>query len=527
MDAAALAAVPLGGGWRLRLGATSVDVISSLAWDNGLEEAQPSVLRLGAALEPRPGWWLAFQQDHLDRQGLGGTDQWRVGAQATFLSSHLAVRAGATQADGSTLFATAGLGGRLDLAAGRLEADYALVAPADATDFTALRHLVEMRWRFGAPPEPPAAVTQEYRDKSGHLRMARIALVKAPKDVKSWDLQLKDKHGRVVRVLHGKGPLPPAVVWDGKDEMGQSVEAEGVTYDLRASRAGGTLVQHHALLAPAAEQGLDEVLASSEGADYGLRATAGGAQRVKPKIALKGAGELAVSQADFDLGGLKGADEASAWEVRIVDAGGKTVRKISGHGKPPRSVRWEGTDDLGQPVESSLGASYEVRVTSASGEESLAAAAPVVSAAAFADLAETADKAAVQSSDLPKPGCWKDERLGGVTCMFSFPRASAELTEADQEVVGYAAAVARRQGYRDVVIDGHADNEGDRDVNFSLSQRRADAVLKSLLEQRAPVFSSAVVKGWADTRPLTHNEDEPGRARNRRVELHFMAPDQE
>ena len=53
--------------------------------------------RLGAALQQAPGTWLAVEQDHLDRQGNGGVDQWRAGAQLSLWGRRVALRAGATE----------------------------------------------------------------------------------------------------------------------------------------------------------------------------------------------------------------------------------------------------------------------------------------------------------------------------------------------------------------------------------------------------------------------------------------------
>ena len=169
MDAGAALSIPLGGDWRLRAGVAASDLASSLAWADGLEEVQPSVLRYGAALEPAPGTWLAVQQDHLDRQGNGGLDQWRAGAQASFWGQRVAVRAGATQASGGDLYATAGLGFSLPWPGQRVSVDYGVMAPIDPGPGSALRHLASLSWRFGpsldlrpahtapADPCPPGA----------------------------------------------------------------------------------------------------------------------------------------------------------------------------------------------------------------------------------------------------------------------------------------------------------------------------------------------------------------------------------
>lgn len=516
MDAGALAAFPLGGAWRLRLGVAGTDLISSLAWGDGLEEVQPAVTREGLALEAAPGTWLAFEQDQLDRQGNGGSTQWRAGLQFSLLDQQLALRLGATQAELGALYYTAGLGGSVPWTARRLEADYSVLVPSDGSASEgALRHVFSLRWRFEVAKAIGAALRQELKDRQGRVNLARIALAPGPDDVQDWSLEIRDRHGKTVRILQGSGLLPPGVIWDGKDAAGFPVQAAGISYVLRATRASGTLIEHHALLAPAADLGLDNTLAGAEGG-FGLRAAAT-ASVVRPKVALKGSGDLAVSSALFDLSGVADAAKATAWEVRIVDAAGKTVRTLHGKGRLPKSVSWEGTDDLGRPVEGSLGSSFEVRVTAPDGRQRIAAAAPVVPESGFADLAERARGRGLQL----EASCGSDPATGQPLCVFYFDRDSTRLTDSDLDALAAAAALAEDKGLQEAVIDGHADHEGGRDTTDQLSQERADAVLKALVE-RGVGLKSVTSRGWADTRPVADSDTDRGRAKNRRVELRFV-----
>jgi outer membrane protein OmpA-like peptidoglycan-associated protein len=515
MDAGALLAVPLGGSWRLRLGASGSDLVSSLAWGDGLVEDQATVTRLGGALEAAPGTWLAFEQDTLDAQGNGGQPQWRTGLQWAFLDQALLLRAGATGAQAGSLYYTAGLGGCLPWTGRRMEADYAVLVPADGPSVGAFRQALSLRWRFDIPRPFKAALAQELKDRMGRVHWARIALAPGPQDVQEWSLELRDRHGRVVRVLRGAGLLPPGVAWDGKDEAGQPVDAAGLSYMLRATRAGGIMIEHHALLAPEPDLGLADALQGSELGDFGTRASAPVA-RVKPVVRLKGANDLAVSQADFDLSGIEGASQASSWELRIVNAAGQTVRTLSGKGPPPKSVRWEGTNDLGRPVEESIGTTFEVRVTSPEGVQRVAAAAPVVSEAGFTEMARGAEEREL----VPSAACGRDPRTGELMCTLYFERYLAQLTDSDRDALEGAARTARDEGLKSATIDGHADGEGGRAATDRLSQDRADTVLKFLMERKVGLVG-VTAQGWADTRPADDADTDQGHARNRRVELRF------
>ncbi|GFE63071.1 OmpA family protein [Litoreibacter roseus] len=69
-----------------------------------------------------------------------------------------------------------------------------------------------------------------------------------------------------------------------------------------------------------------------------------------------------------------------------------------------------------------------------------------------------------------------------------------------------------------VNIIGHTDSTGSDSYNFSLSERRADAV--SFVLQDAGVSRGRIRSfGEGETRPIASNETASGRARNRRVEI--------
>lgn len=68
-------------------------------------------------------------------------------------------------------------------------------------------------------------------------------------------------------------------------------------------------------------------------------------------------------------------------------------------------------------------------------------------------------------------------------------------------------------------IQGHTDNAGAKDANLRLSQARAAAVQGYLVQTHAIAAARLTSVGLGDTRPVSDNATEPGRAQNRRVEL--------
>lgn len=70
-----------------------------------------------------------------------------------------------------------------------------------------------------------------------------------------------------------------------------------------------------------------------------------------------------------------------------------------------------------------------------------------------------------------------------------------------------------------VLIVGHTDNQGKLDYNTSLSQRRAEAVVKALSAKHGIDAKRMTARGLASLAPVTTNRTEEGRAKNRRVEM--------
>jgi outer membrane protein OmpA-like peptidoglycan-associated protein len=67
-------------------------------------------------------------------------------------------------------------------------------------------------------------------------------------------------------------------------------------------------------------------------------------------------------------------------------------------------------------------------------------------------------------------------------------------------------------------IEGHTDNQGTRELNQTLSEKRAKAVQLWLTGKGIPA-SRLQSKGWGDTKPIDTNDTPEGRANNRRVEF--------
>ena len=71
----------------------------------------------------------------------------------------------------------------------------------------------------------------------------------------------------------------------------------------------------------------------------------------------------------------------------------------------------------------------------------------------------------------------------------------------------------------ELIIEGHTDSFGGDDLNQKLSQERAESVQQYMINaMRIPTYR-LIATGYGETRPVSSNETEAGRARNRRIDI--------
>jgi len=94
------------------------------------------------------------------------------------------------------------------------------------------------------------------------------------------------------------------------------------------------------------------------------------------------------------------------------------------------------------------------------------------------------------------------------------------LRDSDPTLLAIATTLKDHPEITSIRVEGHTDNTGNAGANQTLSQRRAEAVVKWLtsfgLDKRR--FQA---KGFGTTRPVDSNTTEEGRQNNRRVEFHI------
>jgi outer membrane protein OmpA-like peptidoglycan-associated protein len=100
----------------------------------------------------------------------------------------------------------------------------------------------------------------------------------------------------------------------------------------------------------------------------------------------------------------------------------------------------------------------------------------------------------------------------------NFETGSTQLTPESRPTVDSLIAILKAYPPVAVVLEGHTDNTGDAAANKKLSLDRAAAV-KDLLVAGGVAESRVNTAGFGSEKPISSNDTEDGRAKNRRLEL--------
>ncbi len=98
-----------------------------------------------------------------------------------------------------------------------------------------------------------------------------------------------------------------------------------------------------------------------------------------------------------------------------------------------------------------------------------------------------------------------------------FATGSDQLKPVSHDILRQVAGVLKANWHvRLVLVEGHTDNRGDKEMNVDLSERRARRV-KAFLVEQGVASHRLKYKGFGPTRPVASNRRRKGRAKNRRV----------
>ncbi|MGB0798007.1 MAG: OmpA family protein [Planktomarina sp.] len=106
----------------------------------------------------------------------------------------------------------------------------------------------------------------------------------------------------------------------------------------------------------------------------------------------------------------------------------------------------------------------------------------------------------------------------------SFEPGSTTLDKTSRETVDAMSEILKRCLPTNIEIGGHTDSQGREEMNLSLSQNRADAVLNAFRLARVNMKTLTAI-GYGESQPIADNGTEAGREANRRIEFKLTTPD--
>ena len=102
-----------------------------------------------------------------------------------------------------------------------------------------------------------------------------------------------------------------------------------------------------------------------------------------------------------------------------------------------------------------------------------------------------------------------------------FAPSSALIEAQSEKTISEIALILNRCRHAIFEIGGHTDSQGREEMNKSLSQNRAGAVLDALLA-RNMLLGSVTAVGYGESQPIAENDTEEGRLENRRIEFKLL-----
>ncbi len=108
------------------------------------------------------------------------------------------------------------------------------------------------------------------------------------------------------------------------------------------------------------------------------------------------------------------------------------------------------------------------------------------------------------------------------TIYFDFD--SAEVKDADREILAAHASYLSANPQVKVILEGHTDERGSREYNIALGERRARAVAR-LLEFMGASPEQIETVSYGEEKPADPGHNEAAWAKNRRVEIVYVVPE--
>jgi outer membrane protein OmpA-like peptidoglycan-associated protein len=245
------------------------------------------------------------------------------------------------------------------------------------------------------------------------------------------------------------------------------------------------------------------------------------AVEIKPQIADYQTGTL--KQATFDLKPQARTD-IKTWNLDITDSKGNVLRSYSGKGIPPREIAWDGKDNNGNVVSGGIFANYNLKTVDVRGQQVVSSdpifKAAQVSAKEMPMMASAKMEAKAFAMPIV-PETIQPLGMSGTVKVpsLSFDEKSVKLSKGFTHYLDQVAKLIRKYPNCKVYIEGHSYDEGPERAEMTISQNRADEVLRYLVENGRVSPDNLYSRGHGASAPLDNSDTEEARVKNRRVDI--------
>ncbi|HDQ26249.1 MAG TPA: OmpA family protein [bacterium] len=313
--------------------------------------------------------------------------------------------------------------------------------------------------------------------------------------VKEWSLNIKNSEGEIVKTFSGIGEVPKNLSWDGTDRFGMIAGAEtNYIFDFKAKDLEGQVIKSIGHIIKPKEAGYIKI------EDKRFIPERGREMLVAPVTLLVSSDTAERRQVPFVMENTA-IIKAASWAFEIFDGGGSLIRTFKGKGAMPSYLVWDGKNLDGRYVDNLKSCRYVLTVHGTDGKKARITEKKVVREP-FVIVSRTKQLKMA-------------EKIYFEAGSFDLhPEMEKRLAETAREINSFSRA--------QIYIQGHSSREGDRSFNLRLSQERAKAVLRLLVEKYKVSPLSITTVGYGAAVPSDTAAGEDALARNRRVEIIIM-----
>jgi len=317
--------------------------------------------------------------------------------------------------------------------------------------------------------------------------------------VKEWTLNIKSSDGKIVKTFSGVGEVPKNLSWDGTDSFGKISRADAnYIFDFKAKDMSGQIVK---TVGQIIQPKKFDYMNVEEKRFIPIK---GKEMLVAPVTLLVSSDTEERKQVPFVMVNEK-IKNVKNWTFDVYDKAGAPLKKFRGDGAMPSYLVWDGKDYDGNYAEDLKNCKYVLTINGTDGKKS-----------------EIKERQVIRD---PFIIASKTKKLKMAKRIYFESNAYDLLPEMTQRLNEIGDEISR-QNRTQIYIQGHSSGEGDRNYNILLSQLRAKAVLRYLVEKYRISPLSITTVGYGSDIPVDSNDSDDTRALNRRVEIIIMGETQ-